>query len=129
MNKLNLLLLDDEIDLLEILEYELEDGGVADIANIYTAKNGIEGLKVLKENSIDCIVSDINMPEMNGIEFVKAAQANGFTKPIMFLSAHGDPETIKKTEDLTVYHFIQKPFDADHLCTSIKDALTASANL
>lgn len=129
MNKLNLLLLDDEIDLLEILGYELEDGGVSELANIFTATNGIEGLELLKSEQIDCILSDINMPEMNGIQFVKKAQESGFTKPVIFLSAHGDPKMIKKTNDLIIFDFLQKPFDANHLCSTIKKALSQSSTL
>jgi len=123
MNRKILLLLDDEEDLLEILVEELEESGIGEIAEILTVKNGKEGLEAIKNNDVDCVVSDINMPIMNGIDFVREIQSNNYEKPVMFLSAHGDPDTIKKTENLEIYRFIQKPFDADDFCDTVREAL------
>lgn len=127
VKKYKLLLLDDEEDLLEILLDVLEDGGIAEISEIITVMNGLEGLEAVAKHDFDCIVSDINMPKMNGIAFVKEVQGNGFSKPVIFLSAHGDPETIKKTEKLDIFNFIQKPFDENDLCSKINEAFKHSA--
>jgi len=127
VKKYKLLLLDDEEDLLEILIDVLEDGGIAKISEITTVMNGLEGLEAVSKQDFDCIVSDINMPKMNGIAFVKEVQSSGFTNTIIFLSAHGDPETIKKTEKLDIFTFIQKPFDEDDLCNKINAAFEQSA--
>jgi DNA-binding NtrC family response regulator len=126
MTKHVLLLLDDEEELLEILVDELEEFGLTNDVKIITVNNGQEGIEAIEKHSIDCIVSDINMPIMDGIEFVKKIQADNFNKPIIFLSAHGDPDTIKKTEKLNIYSFIQKPFDSDDFCGTVSSAIKES---
>ena len=126
MKKYKLLMLDDEEDLLEILIDLLEDGGIAEICEITTVLNGLEGLDAVSKQEFNCIVSDINMPKMNGIDFVKKIQSDGFKNPVIFLSAHGDPDTIKKTESLNIFSFIQKPFDEGELCSKINEALKLS---
>ncbi|OUR97930.1 hypothetical protein A9Q84_06965 [Halobacteriovorax marinus] len=127
MKKYKLLILDDEEDLLEIIIDILQDGGVASVSEIITVINGIEGKQAVSEHEFDCIVSDINMPRMNGITFVREVQEEGFKNPIIFLSAHGDPETIKRTENLEIYKFIQKPFDGDDLCETILEAFKVNS--
>lgn len=130
MTKQALLLVDDEEDILEILEFELEMGGLdSSVIDIYTASNGLEGIEMIKNHNIDCVVSDINMPRMNGIDFVKAIQNDGFKAPVLFLSAHGDPDTIQRTENLNIYKFISKPFKSGEFAGIIKDALKNSETL
>ena len=68
MKKGNLLIVEDEKALSSLLEALL--GPYAE--NVYAAYNGLEGLEAVKHNDIHAIVCDINMPKMNGIEFVKA---------------------------------------------------------
>lgn len=123
MTMKKILILDDEEELLEVLDFVLEDEGIKDIAEITMVTNGVEGIEVMGNTNFDCIVSDINMPKMNGIDFVKTIQENGYDKPVMFLSAHGDPETIKRISGLNIFHFIHKPFDSEDLATIIRRAL------
>jgi CheY-like chemotaxis protein len=61
-----LLIVDDEPDLVEVLQTVL--GGVA--TEIRTASNGREALQIVREGGIDAIISDVNMPLMNGLQFL-----------------------------------------------------------
>ena len=63
-NKHTILLVDDEIDILEFLSYNLKSAGY----KVYTASNGLEGIKIAKRELPDLILMDVMMPEMDGIE-------------------------------------------------------------
>ena len=76
----NLLLIDDETELSESMKQLLED----DAHEIFIAANGAEALELLVQKKIDCIVSDIKMPVMDGLRFMKLAREKGFQRPIIF---------------------------------------------
>ena len=78
----NLLIVDDEQLILDKTQIILED--YAD--SVFTAESGKKAIEILKEETIHCIVCDINMPEMNGIEVIKAVREMGFEIP--FISQH-----------------------------------------
>jgi len=67
MNKKKILIIDDEPDILEFLSYNFRKKDF----NVFTANNGLEGLKNAEVQSPDIIISDILMPEMYGIEMCK----------------------------------------------------------
>ncbi len=121
----NILIVDDEEEILEVIECDLEIGGILDVAHIHKAMNGLEALEIVRNKPIDVVLSDINMPQMNGIEFVKKIKEEGFDRPILFLSGHGDPETIKTVEGLTIFKFLSKPFREKDLVSAIFEALNA----
>lgn len=83
MNKGNLLIVDDEPILLKNLKINLED--YAD--NIFTASNGLDALEVFKREKIHCIICDINMPQMNGVEVIKEVRNMDSHIPFIFYTA------------------------------------------
>lgn len=115
MSQYKILAVDDEEDLLEILGFILDEAGLLENAELLMASNGKEALEVIANNEIDCVISDINMPVMNGIELVRTIQANGFTRPVLLLSGHGDPSTLSKVDGLSIYKFLEKPFDTEEI--------------
>jgi PAS domain S-box-containing protein len=86
-------------------------------SNIYTAKNGLDGLNLYKEkqNSIDVIIADINMPKLNGIDMV--SQIRKFDKdiPVIFATAYSDSQLLIDAISLKVYEYIIKPIDIKKL--------------
>ncbi|MGB1227163.1 MAG: response regulator [Poseidonibacter sp.] len=105
---LKLLFVEDEEDLLSIIS----DALTKLQANFLTANNGIEALAVLKENpDIDAIVTDINMPLMNGLDMIKNIIDQGIEIPIIIMSAHTETEYIAKAEEYGVSEYLLKPFD------------------
>ena len=83
--KKTLLALDDEISILKILDFYF-----GKTYNVVAKQNGKEALEWMQQGVIpDVIVADINMPELNGIEFIKQIRSSGFFKdiPLIMLSA------------------------------------------
>ena len=69
----NVLIVDDSATMRKIIMRGLHQAGL-EVAEFIEAGDGFEGLKALDENRFDLILSDINMPNMNGLDFVKAVQ-------------------------------------------------------
>lgn len=105
MKKGNLLLIDDEVNLLEKTAMLLED--VAE--EVFTCDSGQEGLKVLASNNIHCIICDINMPEMNGVEVIKKVRETHPDLPFIFYTGHGSREFMKEAIKYGAFDFIDKP--------------------
>ena len=108
LKEVKILFVEDEVDLITIISDTLSKLG----ANFLTASNGEEGLKVLSENDdIKLIVTDINMPIMNGIDMIRKIRESGSDIPCVIMSAHTEPEYLKSADELNVTDYILKPFD------------------
>ena len=108
LRSLKLLFVEDEEDLLDIISGAL----VKLKANFLTANNGVEALKQLEENSdIDAVITDINMPYMNGLEMIQNMKERGLDIPIIVMSAHTETEYLEKAKEFGVDEYILKPFD------------------
>ncbi len=93
--------------------------------NIKEAENGNEAVEYLKKDSaVDLIISDWNMPEMDGFELLKWVRSNEGTKNIPFLMAtgRGEKKEIEKAAEAGVSSFISKPFNKDELLEKINEA-------
>lgn len=73
------------------------------------ALNGVEGLKMMEKNHYDLIITDIRMPKMDGIEFIKAFQYKGFSPETIILSGYRDFEYAQTALELGVKKYILKP--------------------
>jgi YesN/AraC family two-component response regulator len=108
LKNIKILFVEDEIGLLTIISETLSKLG----ANFITAPNGEEGLKALEENDdIQLIVTDINMPVMNGIEMLTKIREKGSNVSCIIMSAHTEPDYLKSATKLKVKDYILKPFD------------------
>lgn len=101
----NLLLIDDEEELSESMKELFED----EAREIFIANNGAEALLILERNSIDCVVSDIKMPVMDGLKFMKIARERGFSKPIIFFTGHGTEQLKREVRELGASDLLMKP--------------------
>ena len=89
LKQIKILFVEDEVDLITIISDTLSKLG----ADFVTANNGVEGLEKLKDNpDIKLVVTDINMPVMNGIEMIKNIRDEGNEIPCIIMSAHTEPE-------------------------------------
>jgi len=106
MSKVKVLIVDDEPSIVEIAKALLQDIGY----EVFTAENGEDGLNCLKEHvDIDCVISDINMPVMDGIDFIKGARDHSIEIPFIFFTGHGDHELLKEGVKYGAFDFINKP--------------------
>lgn len=125
-HKYTLLVIDDNYELKRLISDIL--GGHY---NIIEASQGVEGLKLLSDNNIDLIISDVIMPEMNGFELCKIVKddINTCHIPVILLTAMGDIEHRIKGIDIGADSYIPKPFHPRHLLTRISKLLEAKEHI
>ncbi|MFQ5407575.1 MAG: HD domain-containing phosphohydrolase [Anaerolineales bacterium] len=99
--------------------------------DVHEAPHGRAGLARLKNIMPDLILSDINMPEMNGIEFYKTLRKNPklVTVPFVFLTANDSPEDIQRGRALGVEDYLTKPIRDDDLAAIVNARLLRSAEV
>lgn len=108
LRELKLLFVEDEEDLVEIITDTLSKLDV----DFLTATNGKEALDLIEEHKdIDIIITDINMPVMNGIDMVIELKNRGNNTSIVVMSAHTEKDYIEKAKMLGIDDYLFKPFD------------------
>ncbi len=112
----NILIVDDSSTMRKIISRSLRQAGLP-IDDILEAGDGIEGVNVLQTSgkTINLILSDINMPNMDGLEFVKAVRANGYTMPIVMITTEGGEDVIAEAIASGAKDSIKKPFTPEQL--------------
>jgi YesN/AraC family two-component response regulator len=105
LEDVTLLYVEDDSQMQEYLKNILED----EVKQIYVASNGEEGLELYKEFKPDIVLSDINMPYMNGLQMSYAIKRIDQMQSIILLTALSDVEVLKEAIDIGVSSFIAKP--------------------
>ena len=102
-----LLVVEDNLELLMLMQQLLKRN-----YHVYIARNGIEAMRVIREKELDLIISDIMMPEMDGIELTKAVKADPNTNhlPIILLTAKTQEEDEKEALQSGADEYLRKPF-------------------
>src|SRR5690606_36044678 len=93
-----------------------------------TYASGPELLSQAEELRPGCIVTDVRMPEMNGLELVRQLKARGVSLPVIVMTGHADVPLAVEAMRAGVVDFIEKPFDDEALLASIRSALAQHAN-
>ena len=88
--------------------------------NIIVGVDGEDGYEKFKQNSIDIVITDINMPKMNGLELSKKIREDDSDVPIVILSAHNEASFFTDSIKYGVNGYILKPIDIDQLSTTIQ---------
>lgn len=94
--------------------------------------SGISFLKEVRHTEAGCILLDIRMPEMDGIEVQQQLSARGVTMPVIVLTGHGDVSVAVKAMKAGAVDFLEKPFDTDALLDAINrafDRITAGKDI
>lgn len=86
---------------------------------VYLAENGIQALSLFHEHSPDLIITDLQMPEMGGMELVRTLRAKGDETPVIILSAYTDTTDMLEAIELSLVRYIVKPITE----TKLTDAL------
>lgn len=115
---MTILAVDDSRTMRDLLRQALTDSGF----EVHTADDGIHGLEVLEGCSPDVIITDINMPRMDGFGFIEAVRANDEHKnrPILTLTTESAPEMKQRARDAGATGWIVKPFHKDKLVAVIR---------
>lgn len=124
MPKRKLLFIDDEPDFPTLIEQQFEDKIDEFEVTFVFARNGLEGLEKLKEHQdIEVVLADINMPVMDGLEFVVQAKQLDRLLKIIMVSAYSDMGNLRKAMNKGAYDFITKPIDFEELGETISRTL------
>jgi YesN/AraC family two-component response regulator len=86
---------------------------------LYTADNGISGMELFKQVLPDLVVTDINMPVMEGFEMIHEISLTHPDASFIVLTAYADKVTFERFKDLNVCSYLLKPLDFDELFASI----------
>ncbi len=87
------------------------------------APDGAAGLEVVRQEDPDLVLSDWNMPEMTGIDFLRAMRAEGIETPFGFVTSEGSAEMREQAEAEGALFLIAKPFNADTFRDTIEPFL------
>lgn len=120
----NILIVDDSPVMRKVIKKTVMLSGI-DLGEILEAGNGLEGLDQVKNNWVDLILSDINMPEMNGIDFISALKKDEIMKsiPVIVISTEGRDGVVQQALDLGAVHYITKPFRPEDIGRDVLNVL------
>lgn len=110
-----ILVVDDELDILDAIVDTLEIEFDSDEITVERAMNGVEALNLFKENQnkYELVVTDINMPEMDGLELTENIKSLNSKIPVIVFTGHGDLEEQEKLNNLGVKAMVKKPYVED----------------
>lgn len=110
----SILIVDDSLPMRSVIKRTLKAAGYGG-SEILEAPNGKEALKLMEGAWIDLIMTDYNMPEINGLEYIKTVKAGEMSKdiPVVVISTEGNDEKIKEFMDAGAAGYITKPFTAE----------------
>jgi len=115
----NLLVVDDELGMRQFLTHLLQREG----HTVRVAENGQVALTLLKQEPADLMLSDVRMPDMTGIELLRAARENHPQLEVIMMTAFANVDTAREAFLLGAYDFVQKPFDNELLKETVTRAL------
>ena len=124
MSKPKLLVVDDEPEIREAIGFFAQK-----YFEIFEANDGSEALKTIAKVPIDLILSDFNMPKMDGLELLKVLAEADESIPMVFLTGRGSTELYRSTWGLGIYDYLEKPFKPDELICCLRGALDSKATL
>ena len=109
---MKILVVDDSKAMRMIVKRTLRQAGFGD-AEVVEAANGVEGIEAVKSEKPDIILSDWNMPELNGIDMLEQMNAEGLDVPLGFVTTEGTPEMRERAKNAGARFLIAKPFTAE----------------
>jgi two-component system response regulator FixJ len=115
-----------------------DDSGVLDSLRLYLDRQGLKTVCFAAAETLlaaldcggrlDCIVSDVRMPDLSGLELMHCLNARSVVTPIILITAHGDVEMAVSAIKCGAFDFIEKPFEPIRLLVSIRNALEAGVH-
>ncbi len=110
------LAVDDSATMRNLVKIALEaEGFVVD-----TAENGKEALELTKRNTYDVVITDINMPVMDGLEFIREFRSTNRTTPVLVLTTETEAKKKEEAKRLGATGWIVKPFKPEDLVKVVK---------
>lgn len=116
MSEIRTLIVDDSSVMRKIVERALRQAGLDPLV-VHEAGSGFEGIDVLKVKQVDLILSDINMPAMDGLEFLRQIQLQNLAPgvPVVMITTESSEEHVKQAIQAGARGYIRKPFTAEQV--------------
>lgn len=118
MENKTILLIDDDKSFRRVIEYQLVEEGY----EVITADNGSIGLDILSNQKIDLVITDIRMPEMDGLELLKTLKEISYDVIVIVVTAYGSIESAVEAMRLGANDYITKPVDKNELLLKVEKA-------
>ena len=127
MSEVRTLIVDDSSVMRKIVERALRQAGL-DTLVVHEAGSGTEGLEMLRANRVDLILSDINMPLMDGLEFLRQIRAQNLAPgvPVVMITTESSEEHVKQAIQSGAQGYIRKPFTAEQVKERVLPLLNAA---
>ncbi|MCW5966286.1 MAG: response regulator [Bryobacterales bacterium] len=112
----NVLIVDDSAAIRKILARVLQQTEIV-TGSIYEAGDGLQALEVLRQKTVALVLSDINMPNMDGIEFLTEMRANSSWQsvPVVMITTEGSQAKVLEAVQAGASGYVRKPFTADQI--------------
>jgi two-component system, chemotaxis family, chemotaxis protein CheY len=125
----NILIVDDSAVTREVITRTLKLSGIS-LGEIYHAANGAEALKVLEERWADLVFTDINMPVMDGLQFVEELHKRPDWQrlPVVVVSTEGSRSRMDELEKIGISGYIRKPFTPEQVTEMIEKIMGGATN-
>jgi len=116
MNSVRALIVDDSSVMRKIVERSLNQAGIK-LSEVLEAGNGAEALAILQESKVDIVLCDINMPVMDGLEFIKqlASVENAKGVPVVMITTEGSESHVVQALSSGARGYIRKPFTQEQI--------------
>ncbi len=127
MSEIRALIVDDSSVMRKIVERSLRQAGLDSLV-VHEAGSGVEGLEVLRSTPVDLILSDINMPAMDGLEFLRQIGAQNLAAgvPVVMITTESSEEHVKQAIEAGAKGYIRKPFTAEQVKDRVLPLLHAA---
>ena len=126
MSETRTLIVDDSTAMRKIVERSLRQAGL-DPLIVYEAGSGTDGLEMLRTKTVDLILSDINMPSMDGLEFLRQLRSQNLAPgvPVVMITTESSEEHVKQAILAGAQGYIRKPFTAEQVKERVLPLLNA----
>ncbi len=127
MTEIRALIVDDSSVMRKIVERMLRQAGLESLL-VHEASSGVEGLEVLAVKPVDLILSDINMPLMDGLEFLRQIRARNLAPgvPVVMITTESSEEHVKQAIQAGARGYIRKPFTAEQVKERVLPLVSAA---
>lgn len=121
----NILLVDDDESILRLLSKIL----LSENHRVTTTMNGTEAIELFKSGKFDLVITDMYMPEMDGLDVIRNLKDIEVNIPIIVLTAAGSVGNVVHSLKLGAFNYMTKPFNVNEVCEVVQKALLANASI
>lgn len=122
MKNIKVLVIDDDPNTLDLMQFQMRSAGY----DVATAWSGSEGLRIIGEQKFDVVMTDLQLPDLDGIELVKLIKELSPDTEIIMITGYGSYATAVEATKAGAFDFVEKPVNFDRLQVSINNALALS---